>query len=532
MPVFVQDEENADSFEFVDLSARSMETIPIFLYKKASGVVSLNLSKNAKLDLPADFVQLCSSLRELRLSHMNLKRVPQSVLRIPTLTRLDLSNNRIVELDHVALDALQELTTLKVHNNRLYDLPDYFARLESLKFLNISNNKFEVLPKVVTEISSLMELDVSFNMISSLPPEVGKLRNLERFVILGNSIATLPSTFGQLEALKELDCRRNLLSDFSVLSELKRIEVIRCEHNSATALDGTFEHLTMVHASHNSVTRLQLAGTKITLTTLNLTNAKLASMGETAFAELLAVETLVLDNNQITTLHDSFGQLKNLKHFSCRNNRLDSIPPTISRLKKLQFFDVSNNNLAVLPEAIWLCPQLVSLNASSNLLHDFPQPISSGLTDSAPPEEADRKASTASKAPSTASGRAPPPLISSLEKLYLADNKLSDEAFDPICILQELKILNLSFNVIFEIPPGRLEKLLRLEELYLSGNQISGLPTDDFEKITNVRILHINGNKLHTLPAEIGKMTKLQVVDVGNNYLKYNVTNWTYDWNW
>jgi adenylate cyclase len=42
----------------------------------------------------------------------------------------------------------------------------------------------------------------------------------------------------------------------------------------------------------------------------------------------------------------------------------------------------------------------------------------------------------------------------------------------------------------------------------------------------------VNGNKLQTLPAEIGKLRKLLVLDVGNNVLKYNISNWPYDWNW
>ncbi|KAG1091315.1 hypothetical protein G6F42_019463 [Rhizopus arrhizus] len=47
-----------------------------------------------------------------------------------------------------------------------------------------------------------------------------------------------------------------------------------------------------------------------------------------------------------------------------------------------------------------------------------------------------------------------------------------------------------------------------------------------------MRVLAVNGNKLQTLPAEIGKLRKLLVLDVGNNVLKYNIANWPYDWNW
>ena len=57
-------------------------------------------------------------------------------------------------------------------------------------------------------------------------------------------------------------------------------------------------------------------------------------------------------------------------------------------------------------------------------------------------------------------------------------------------------------------------------------------PTDDFEDYSLLQVLHINGNKFQTLPAELGKAHRLAVLDVGSNSLKYNVSNWPYDWNW
>jgi len=93
-------------------------------------------------------------------------------------------------------------------------------------------------------------------------------------------------------------------------------------------------------------------------------------------------------------------------------------------------------------------------------------------------------------------------------------------------------VLNLSFNEIYEAPPGALSKMQHLEELYLSGNKLTSLPGEDIERLVNLRILHLNGNKLQTLPAELGKLRNLSVLDVGCNALKYNISNWPYDWNW
>jgi adenylate cyclase len=68
--------------------------------------------------------------------------------------------------------------------------------------------------------------------------------------------------------------------------------------------------------------------------------------------------------------------------------------------------------------------------------------------------------------------------------------------------------------------------------LYLSGNDLTSLPSEDLEEVGSLKVLHINNNKFQVLPAELGKVAQLAVLDVASNSLKYNVSNWPYDWNW
>ncbi|KAM0789498.1 hypothetical protein ACM66B_000317 [Microbotryomycetes sp. NB124-2] len=531
-PVSLTEEDIGESLEFVDLSGQNIETIPIFLYRHAHEIVSLNLSKNRPFDLPTDFVQLCSSLRELILSHMGIKRIPQAIKECYSLTRLDISNNHIVDLEHIALDELTELMSLKCHNNRLWNLPEYFSELTALKYLNLSNNRFDSIPKVVPEITSLVELDISFNTITTVPTEIGRLVNLERLVLLANTITTLPQSLTQLTRLKELDCRRNTISDLTPIGATASLEVLRCEHNQASVLDGSWQHMRVLSISNNSLTRFSLNGTGNSLTSLNLSFAKLSSLSTELFDNLGAVENLVLDSNQIRTLPDNIGTLVNLVHLSIKNNLLTDLPSTIGRLQRLQTLSVSGNNLATLPATIWLCSALSSLNASSNLLNDFPDPPLSNNMDGSVDDLDGRKLSVSTKAPSTSSGRLAPPLALSLQRLYMGDNQCTDDVFAPISLMTELRMLNLSFNALSEIPSSSLFRLSQLEELYLSGNKLTSLPPDDLERLVNLRLIYLNGNRLQTLPAELGKIKKLYALDVGSNVLKYNIANWPYDWNW
>ncbi|GAA6009282.1 hypothetical protein JCM10207_004334 [Rhodosporidiobolus poonsookiae] len=528
-----------DSLEFVDLSGKGVETIPIFLYKHAHEIRSLNLSKNRPFDLPTDFIQLCSSLRELVLSHMGIKRLPQSIKECQSLTRLDISNNNIVELDHIDLSEIGALSSLKCHNNRLSGVPDYFRQLRQLKYLNLSNNRYEHLPKVLTEVEPLVELDISFNTITAVPAEIGRLANLERLNLLANLVTSLPLGLESLVSLKDLDIRRNILSDLSPLSAIPNLEILRCEHNQASSLEAVWPNLRVLSAKQNSLTRFSLS-TGSALTSLNLSYGKLSTLNAEIFQHLGSVETLCLDNNTLRILPDAIGSLSNLVNLSIKNNLLANLPESIGHLQRLQTLQVSSNNLPTLPSSLWLCAQLTSLNASSNLIKDFPDPPLQTAPPQAPHstldpggmDELDVRKLSASKAPPTSSGRIAPPLALSLQQLFLGDNSLGDDVFAPISLMTELRVLNLSFNDIYEIPTSSLFKCQQLEELYLSGNKLTSLPPDDLERLVNLKLIYLNGNKLQTLPAEIGKIKKLFALDVGSNVLKYNIANWPYDWNW
>jgi adenylate cyclase len=99
-------------------------------------------------------------------------------------------------------------------------------------------------------------------------------------------------------------------------------------------------------------------------------------------------------------------------------------------------------------------------------------------------------------------------------------------------LLPCVKVINLSFNDIYEIPPYTLSRLDKLEALYLSGNKLTSLPSEDLVKLQSLKTLHLNGNRLQTLPSELGAIKSLLHLDVGSNVLKYNIANWPYDWNW
>jgi len=585
-------------YSHVDLQGRNLLAIPIALYHHAAEIISLNLSRNLSLNIPTDFVQQCVNLRKIEFQGNEAEKLPQSISAALRLTYLDISNNRLEELDHASLENHGSLVALKMANNRLRSLPDTFNRFKSLRSLNLSSNYLSTFPLFICDLFTLVDLDISFNLIKTLPLEIGQLANLDRLIATNNRLTgSLPPTFSLLNGLKELDLRYNNLVNVDVAADLPKLESLFIGHNAISGFQLSFPKLRALHLNSCPVTRFNFPLAMPTLKFLNLQNAKIAALAETLFERLPNLERLVLDKNHIVSFPPQICKLKKLAHMSCFNNELASLPKEIGQLTELRVLDLHENNLKTLPGEIWQMTSLVTLNVSSNLLREFPKPISNPAAQSPSAETASilslsrddetlkldssrrpsqasgsllsvgsspsgngrkgslvsiyvpggRKASVISKSgsehgttgshPSTrkdsaASSRISNTFAFSLRYLHVADNKLSDEVFEQLSLLSELRVLNLSYNEIYDIPSRALSRLSLLNELYLSGNELTSLPAEDLEHVTSLKVLHINSNKFQTLPAELGKVRKLLVLDVGSNALKYNISNWPYDWNW
>ncbi|KAK4574025.1 hypothetical protein LTR86_001786 [Recurvomyces mirabilis] len=591
-------------FNNIDLAGRNLITIPITLYQKATELITLNLSRNLTLDIPKDFVQSCTSLREIKYTGNEAWRIPPSLTLATKLTMLDVSNNRLEQMEHAELYRLAGLLSLKLSNNKLTSIPDYFGGYHALRSLNLSSNSLSEFPEALREIHTLVDLDISFNSISSLG-NVGTLTNLERLWATNNKLSgPFDGSFSALVNLKEIDARFNAISNIDVVSQLPKLEMLMMGHNSISQFEGCFTKLKVLFLNHNPVTNFDLNAPVPSLSVLNLASAKLARLPDALFTKMSGLTKLTISKNHFVQLSPHIGLLSKLEYLSIAKNELNRLPAEIGRLTELRYLDVRENNLPLLPPEIWYAKRLETLNVSSNVLADLPKPgsplpplpepqvtpsqlipnsssnlsaspdfeelgkledfqmrrpsqASGMLSVSSSPGTVSRKGSLASyssskpsmvgrtstasttgtitpvaRKDSTMSSRLASTFSSSLRHLFLADNRLEDDVFNELQLLPELRILNLSYNQLYDIPPRTIKRWTHLTELYLSGNELTSLPSDDLEEGSSLKVLHINNNKFQVLPAELGKVQKLAILDVGSNMLKYNVSNWPYDWNW
>lgn len=427
------------------------------------------------LDVPLDFIQSCTSLRELCLSNMAIKKVSQNIQHLPALQFLDLSRNRIGDLEDAGLDKLVHLAHLSIYNNRLDRLPGYFERMTSLKVLNMSNNRFPALPDVLPKLRALEELDASLNLISTLPEKIGEMSALVKLILVGNKISSFPDSVTALHRLQLLDCRRNNISELGPASTLPGLCVIDFSRNPVKKLELSLgPHVDTLTLSHTGISDILLppviSKETIMLTALTLSHSNLTCLDESLFSHLSLLEDLNLDHNHLRQVPDSICDLRELRSFSCSVNSLVTLPDRFHNLQKLERLDVYDNNLTAAPRSLYQCPRLSRASIASNLISlTEPFLVSVELLSL--------------------------PALDSLTEVYLCENRYEGDIMCVIMHMKELRILNIAFNEIEEIPPAFFKDLVKLEELYLGGNKLSSIPTEHLWKLTRLKVLFLNGNR-------------------------------------
>jgi internalin A len=200
-------------------------------------------------------------------------------------------------------------------------------------------------------------------------------------------------------------------------------------------------------------------------------------------AGLDGLETLNLNDNQLTGLPDWVGGLTSLTDLSVMSNRLASVPECLGRLTRLTSLQLSDNQLKHLPGFLRNLNALTGLWVWRNQLSILPDWLAEfpGLT-----------------------------------HLWVQDNPYT-QAPDWIRTLSKLKGLGLNINR-FDDPPQWIGGLTSLAALGLTGSELTRLP-DWVSDLAGLRQIFLGNNQLTDLPEWIGSLTGLYDVSLSGNQL-------------
>lgn len=91
----------------------------------------------------------------------------------------------------------------------------------------------------------------------------------------------------------------------------------------------------------------------------------------------LDIDTLIIDNNPITEIPDTIGDISTLKYLGVTNTQLRSLPSSIGNNTNLVDMALSGNKLSSLPETIGSLQNLEVLTLAYNNLSSLPQSLQS-----------------------------------------------------------------------------------------------------------------------------------------------------------
>jgi len=558
---FIQSCQNLRELKYVSNEAWNL---PPSL-KNASRLTILDISNNRLERLEQAELDRLQSLVSLKLANNRLKGLPSHFGAFKSMRTLNISSNFLDSFPDFLCD-LRTLIDLDVSFNYVASIPDEIGKLQNLERFAITNNRLTgSLPETFGELLNLKEVDVRYNALSSINV-IAKLPKIENIAADHNSVSVCESEFtGKIRVLR---LNSNPVTKFEILNTVPALSFLNLSNAKLAHIpDAAFDKMP-------------------NLVKLVLDNNHFVSL-PSHIGKLRKLEHFSIAKNALSSLPVEIGCLTELKTLDVRQNNLKKLPMEIWWANKLENLNISSNVLDNFPKPGSRPPQVpgdvpAAITGSTNdtpgqsshnssfeelgPLEAFgaqqrrPSQVSGLLSVGTSPVpingdrkgslislygKGGRKTSVVSRSESQAS--TPPSILrkdsgmsaklintfaGSLRNLYLADNQLDDDVFQELDMLPELRVLNLSYNDLNELPPRTLKKWPHLVELYLSGNELTSLPSDDIEESSYLQTLHINGNKFQTLPAELGKAHRLAVLDCGSNSLKYNVSNWPYDWNW
>ena len=206
---------------------------------------------------------------------------------------------------------------------------------------------------------------------------------------------------------------------------------------------------------------------------------------------------ITLRRNKIKNLPDNpeLVSLDNLQTFDLYDNLLSSVPHFIKRLSQLKMLDLAFNNIEKVNDDEFPT-SLEYLYLSSNRINEIPTASLRHLKYLTVLELGANKISTFPEKFE----------FDSLKELWLSGNRISNNGKLDFSHLPNLKILSLQCNklsgTIF-ISSSFLSLPLSIEELYLSENQIENFQLAPEYSFPNLKVLDLSYNLISSLPTHL-----------------------------
>ncbi len=469
-----------------------------------TGITSLAVTGQSLSSLQSNDFAGLFGLEELNLYSNELTELPSGVFAdLSGLTHLGLENNNLTTLPDGAFANLANLEILRLNNNLLTWLPpDAFAGRTGLEELYLSSNpqlscihagQFDGL----SGLKLLLMDDTQLGNINPARFTRWSLNQLEHLRLGETLITDSPLAFATYQAvLPALVEGNTYVQNTGDLTDPICQSVERpADCGDGNPLHGRTQKVVEVIVASisaaddcESVTNEQL----VRIGRLRLNYKSLSSLRDGDLAGLAGMNTLDLDNNDLTALPaDVFNGLSSLETLRLQSNSLAALPENVFHgLSSLQILNLYSNSVAALhDDGFEGLSTLEQLLLHSNSLATLPANVFEGL--------------------------------SALQILNLNSNSLAALPADVFDGLSSLENLDLNSNSLATLPANVFEGLSSLEGLYLRSNSLTALPEDVFDGLSSLIGLQLHNNFLAALPEDVfDGPSVLEFLYLNNNSLE------------
>ncbi|XP_037243223.1 leucine-rich repeats and immunoglobulin-like domains protein 1 isoform X1 [Falco rusticolus] len=283
----------------------------------------VNLSYNKLTEIDPSAFEGLSILQEVQLNNNELTAIPSLGPAASSIRALHLHHNRIRSIEASQLNPYVTLETLDLSFNDITEIRNgCFPQGLHIKELYLGSNRISTLePGAFDSLSrSLLTLRLSKNRITQLPVKAFRLPRLIQLELNRNRIRLIEGlTFQGLDSLEVLKLQRNNISKLTdgAFWGLAKMQVLHLEYNSLTEVNSGslygLSSLHQLHLSNNSISRINPDGWSFCqkLHELILSYNNLTRLDEGSLADLGGLHVLRLSHNSIN--HIAEGAFKGLK---------------------------------------------------------------------------------------------------------------------------------------------------------------------------------------------------------------------------
>ena len=374
--------------KFLDLSTnRNVKKLP----SSISNLKKLIIDNMGLNKLP-EFLGNLNSLEFLEICPLEFKEIPQCILDLPKLKRIETRGYdtehlpsliaKRLELDRK--ECLRRIERCKIKKHKklnlsflyLVELPEELKALYWLEVLKVAGNDLKKLPEWIGNFTELKELDLDCNELSVLPDSIGKLTKLKSITLDENRLETLPDTFGNLKSLEvfalwerhnnpKLEELYGQASWFTYLPEsfgkLSSLKIFSIAETRLTKLPESFGNLkALKHLAIYTSIKPDFNFPKSMINLQNLRGLCLSAFNKVPdfVGELKNLTFLDISHNKFYSLPDFIGNLKKLRVLNLHSTWITKLPEWIENLKNLEDLDISSNDIAIDPEIQKKLPKL------------------------------------------------------------------------------------------------------------------------------------------------------------------------------